>query len=106
MTRAKEIHWVKADHLCRSCGGRVLRSVANVGMTRERGNQLIDGGLVDLVAFGEMFVANPDLPQRFSALAPIIRTDRALHYTPGPHGYTDYPRYEPATETQDGEQIA
>lgn len=33
MTRAKEIHWVKADHLCRSCGGRVLRSVANVGMT-------------------------------------------------------------------------
>jgi len=80
--------------------------IANVGMTRERGNQLIDDGLVDLVAFGEMFIANPDLPQRFAALAPIIRSDRALHYAPGPHGYTDYPRYETAAETQDGEQIA
>jgi N-ethylmaleimide reductase len=80
--------------------------IANVGMTRERGNQLIDHGLVDLVAFAEMFIANPDLPQRFDAVAPIIRSDRALHYTPGPHGYTDDPRYEPAAETQDGEQIA
>jgi N-ethylmaleimide reductase len=80
--------------------------IANVGMTRERGNQLIDDGLVDLVAFGEMFIANPDLPQRFAAVAPIIRSDRALHYAPGPHGYTDYPRYEAAAETQDGEQIA
>ena len=75
-------------------------------MTRERGNQLIADGLVDLVAFGEMFIANPDLPQRFAALAPIIRSDRALHYTPGPHGYTDYRGYEAAAETQDGEQIA
>jgi N-ethylmaleimide reductase len=80
--------------------------IANVGMTRERGNQLIDDGLVDLVAFGEMFIANPDLPQRFAALAPIIRSDRALHYASGPHGYTDYPRYEAAAETQDGERIA
>jgi N-ethylmaleimide reductase len=80
--------------------------IANVGMTRERGNQLIDDGLVDLVAFAEMFIANPDLPQRFDAVAPIIRSDRALHYTPGPHGYTDYPRYETAAETHGGEQIA
>jgi len=76
--------------------------IANVGMTRERGNQLIDDGLVDLVAFAEMFIANPDLPQRFDAVAPIIRSDRALHYTPGPHGYTDYPRYETAAETNGG----
>jgi N-ethylmaleimide reductase len=69
--------------------------IANVGMTRERGNQLIDDGLVDLVAFGETFIANPDLPSRFAALAPIRRSDRALHYTPGPHGYIDYPPYEP-----------
>jgi N-ethylmaleimide reductase len=41
-------------------------------------------------------VANPDLPARFAALAPIERSDRALHFTPGPHGYTDYPPYEPA----------
>ena len=57
--------------------------IANVGMTRERGNQLIADGLADLVAFGETFIANPDLPARFAALAPIQRSDRSLHYTPG-----------------------
>jgi N-ethylmaleimide reductase len=79
--------------------------IANVGMTRERGNHLIANGLADLAAFGETFIANPDLPARFAALAPIARSDRALHYTPGPHGYTDYPPYQPATEIQSGEHI-
>lgn len=73
--------------------------MANVGMTRERGNRLIADGLADLVAFGETFIANPDLPERFSRRAPIARSDRALHYTPGPHGYTDYPRYHTTFET-------
>jgi N-ethylmaleimide reductase len=76
--------------------------IANVGMTRDRGNRLIEEGLADLVAFGETFIANPDLPARFVALARIEKSDRALHYTPGPHGYTDYPRYEPAAETGRG----
>jgi len=80
--------------------------IANVGMTRERGNRLIENGLVDLVAFGEKFIANPDLPARFAALAPIERSDRALQYTPGPHGYTDYPPYDPADEAEGGEHIA
>jgi N-ethylmaleimide reductase len=69
--------------------------IANVGMTRERGNQLITEGSVDLVAFGEPFIANPDLPARFAALAPIEQSDRASHYTPGARGYTDYPTYQP-----------
>jgi N-ethylmaleimide reductase len=69
--------------------------ISNVGMTRERGNQLVADGLVDLVAFGETFIANPDLPARFAALAPIERSDRSLHYSPGAHGYTDYPPYTP-----------
>ncbi|MDT5347366.1 MAG: N-ethylmaleimide reductase [Mycobacterium sp.] len=80
--------------------------IANVGMTRERGNKLIADGLVDLVAFGEPFIANPDLPARFAALAPIARSDRALHYTPGPHGYTDLPPYAPDAEAKAGEHIA
>lgn len=78
--------------------------IANVGMTRQRGNTLIADGLADLVAFGETFIANPDLPARFAALAPTQRSDRALHYTPGPHGYTDYPPYEPAAEAEGDEQ--
>jgi len=36
-----------------------------------------------------------DVPARFAALAPIERSDRSLHYSPGPHGYTDYPPYTP-----------
>ena len=67
--------------------------IANVGMTHERGNRLVADELADLVAFGETFIANPDLPARFAAVAPIQRSDRALHYTPGPHGYIDYPPY-------------
>jgi len=72
--------------------------IANVGMTRERGNQLISDGLVDLVAFGEPFIANPDLPARFAAVAPIERSNRASHYTPGSHGYIDYPAYDRAAD--------
>jgi N-ethylmaleimide reductase len=74
--------------------------IANVGMTRRRGNELIADNLTDLVAFGEQFIANPDLPARFSALAPLQRSDRALHYTPGPHGYTDYPPYQSGSLTE------
>lgn len=70
--------------------------IANVGMTRERGNQLIEDGLADLVAFGEPFIGNPDLPARFAALAPIERSDRDSHYTLGARGYTDYPAYPSA----------
>lgn len=80
--------------------------IANVGMTRDRGNQLIGDGLADLVAFGQPFIANPDLPARFAALAPVEQSDRALHYTPGPRGYIDYPPYRPASETESGTHIA
>ena len=49
--------------------------MSDVGTTRERGNQLIaDGARPTLVAFGETFIANPDLPARFAALAPIERS--------------------------------
>jgi N-ethylmaleimide reductase len=74
--------------------------ISNVGMTRERGNHLVADGLADLVAFGETFIANPDLPARFAALAPIQRSDRSLHYSPGPHGYINYPTYQPTDSAQ------
>jgi N-ethylmaleimide reductase len=79
--------------------------ISNVGMTRERGNHLIADGLADLVAFGETFIANADLPARFAALAPIQRSDRALHYTPGPHGYIDYPPYQPTNSVRPASQL-
>jgi N-ethylmaleimide reductase len=39
--------------------------IANVDMTQERGNRLIEAGLADSIAFGRPYIANPDLPERF-----------------------------------------
>ncbi|MDX1888873.1 alkene reductase [Mycolicibacterium sp. 050158] len=71
--------------------------MVNVDMTQARGNHLIASGTADLVAFGQAFISNPDLPQRFGAGAPLAAPDHTTYYTPGPHGYTDYPSQEPRT---------
>ena len=39
--------------------------IANVDMTQERANRLIEAGLADSIAFGRPDIANPDLPERF-----------------------------------------
>ncbi|SEP67356.1 N-ethylmaleimide reductase [Devosia sp. YR412] len=48
-------------------------------------------GRADLVAFGELFLANPDLPERLKRGAPLNPADKATFYTEGERGYTDYP---------------
>ena len=66
----------------------------NAGFNQERGNQVIADGLADLVAFGKLFISNPDLVERFAANAETARWDEDTFYTPGAKGYTDYPKYE------------
>ena len=51
----------------------------------------LDAGVADAVGFGRAFIANPDLPARLKAGAALNQLDAASLYTPGPHGYTDYP---------------
>ena len=63
----------------------------NAGFNQERGNQVIADGLADLVAFGKLFISNPDLVERFAAKAKTARWDEDTFYTPGAKGYTDYP---------------
>jgi N-ethylmaleimide reductase len=46
----------------------------------------------DLVAFGRAFLANPDLVARMRQDAPLNEPDASTFYTPGPKGYTDYPK--------------
>ena len=46
----------------------------------------------DLVAFGTMFIANPDLPDRFRRDASLNKLDPSTFYGVGPKGHTDYPR--------------
>jgi N-ethylmaleimide reductase len=67
--------------------------IANVEMTLERANRLINEGLVDSVAFGRPYIANPDLVDRFRTGAPVAEIDWPTVYASGPRGYTDYPEY-------------
>lgn len=63
------------------------------GLTRDRANQLIDDGVIDLAAFGEPFIANPDLVARFEHGWTLAIADRATFYGGGAAGYVDYPAY-------------
>ncbi|MEH2539241.1 MULTISPECIES: alkene reductase [unclassified Bradyrhizobium] len=63
------------------------------GMTRDKAEKLLDNGLIDIAAFGEPFIANPDLVSRLRNNWPLAAVDRALHYGGGANGYTDYPTY-------------
>jgi N-ethylmaleimide reductase len=53
-------------------------------------------GRGDLIAFGRPFLANPDLPARLAANAPLNEPDPATYYGGGAHGYTDYPTLKTA----------
>lgn len=46
---------------------------------------------IDLIAFGRLFLANPDLPDRLRQAAPLNRPDEATYYGGGAKGYIDYP---------------
>ena len=65
--------------------------VANEAIDQKTGQQLLDEGKADAVAFGKLFIANPDLPLRFAKGAPLNRPEPNTFYAQGPHGYTDYP---------------
>jgi 2,4-dienoyl-CoA reductase-like NADH-dependent reductase (Old Yellow Enzyme family) len=65
--------------------------IANQGIDQQTAEALLAAGEADAVAFGRLFLANPDLPRRFAEEAPLNQPDPATYYTPGPQGYTDYP---------------
>jgi N-ethylmaleimide reductase len=57
----------------------------------ERAERDLAAGHCDLIAVGRALLANPDLPARWQANAPLNAADPNTFYTPGPKGYTDYP---------------
>lgn len=65
--------------------------ITNTGYDRERGNAVIARGDADLVAYGKLFIANPDLVERFRGNAPLTEADQNTFYQGGAKGYTDYP---------------
>ncbi|KAF8772660.1 hypothetical protein HU200_005625 [Digitaria exilis] len=69
--------------------------IAAGGYDREEGNKVVEEGYTDLVAYGRLFLANPDLPRRFELGAPLNKYDRSTFYIQDPVvGYTDYPFLE------------
>ncbi|KAF8714827.1 hypothetical protein HU200_027359 [Digitaria exilis] len=70
------------------------------GYDREEGNRVVADGYADMVVYGRLFLANPDLPRRFHLNAPLNKYDRSTFYTDDPVvGYTDYPYLEDSVNT-------
>lgn len=65
--------------------------ITNVGFNRESGNKVLAENTADLVAYGQLFLANPDLPDRFAAKADLNEPDPDTFYGGDETGYTDYP---------------
>ncbi|GAA0443480.1 alkene reductase [Streptomyces stramineus] len=72
-------------------GTFVLNPFTHPDATGPKDLALVDEGLADLIAFGAMFVANPDLPRRLATGGPYNTPDRATFYGGDERGYTDYP---------------
>lgn len=65
--------------------------IAAGGHTADTGTTRIEQNEADLIAYGQLFIANPDLPARFRLHAPLAQPQRATFYGGGAEGYTDYP---------------
>jgi len=74
----------------RNAGGRGAWLVNN-GYDKELAEEVVADGRADLVAFGKLFIANPDLVTRFKESAGLNAPDKATFYGGGAKGYTDYP---------------
>ncbi|MGE3263056.1 MAG: alkene reductase [Bacteriovoracia bacterium] len=65
--------------------------IANEGLTFEEAERIVKKGEADLVSFGKLFIANPDLVKRLKEKAPLNAPDPSTFYSTGAKGYTDYP---------------
>ncbi len=78
--------------LYRAAGGTGAWMVNN-GYDRALADQSLAHG-ADLIAFGRLFIANPDLPRRLREGAPLNTPERTSFYGGTERGYTDYPALE------------
>ena len=68
------------------------RIIVNGGISPADASRLIAEGAADAVAFGRLFIANPDLPERIRTGAGLNEFVYDTAYGGGAHGYTDYPK--------------
>ena len=61
------------------------------GYDQARAEETLAKGLADAIAFGQLYIANPDLAERFKLNAPLNTPDTSSFYGGTEKGYTDYP---------------
>ncbi|WP_089100844.1 alkene reductase [Streptomyces hyaluromycini] len=71
--------------------GVFVLNPATEGPTGPAALALVEDGTADLVSYGQLFLANPDLPARLRAGGPFNTANPATFYGGGAEGYTDYP---------------
>ena len=69
-------------------------------LTKQRAEELIAQGIVDLVAFGRPLISNPDLVERLKNNYPLTPGIRESYYGFSSEGYIDYKCYQDLTETE------
>ena len=65
--------------------------ITNGGLDQAKGEARLNAGLADAVAYGQAWIANPDLVERFARHAPLNKPDASTFYQGGAQGYLDYP---------------
>lgn len=65
--------------------------IANQDYDQEKAEEALVRGDADLISFARLFLANPDLPERFARGASLNAPDPSTFYGGGEKGYTDYP---------------
>lgn len=66
--------------------------MANLGFSKESGNKNSKRRKCGFCIFGEPFIANPDLVERFKHNVPLSQSDRDTYYTGEENGYITYPK--------------
>ena len=84
-----------SPHLKKAFGGVYI---VNEAFTKQSAEQVVAAGEADAVAFGKLFIANPDLPERLRLNAPLNTPDPSTFYGHGEKGYTDYAGLEKSAD--------
>jgi len=83
----KAADWI-GPHLKTLFGGTYI---ANEGFDQASAEATIAAGEADAVAFGKLYITNPDLVERFAESLPLNPANKIGFYQGGAEGYTDYP---------------
>lgn len=65
--------------------------IANTAYDKQSAEAELEKGIAELISFGSLFLANPDLPKRFALDAELNEPDKNTMFGGGTKGYIDYP---------------